>query len=299
MSVASCCITIQPEHLFHMDSHILGCLHRRDAQAISAVQYYWYPIHIMIPNPYPYTHATNNVSCFQDSQLFAVASLGLFPIILSSIKYCDSQESNCVSNTVKCSKAACVGDSSIIQTTHKTMDSTSLCKWSNHPDSLPISSVRCAIKAGEKPGNKARLSHILFWFLCWNQLPSFCFIGQVMTVIKMPFQSGNSLALHQRAIKDAIAANMKTKHYYSTHNLATRVSFGTYKHQCKTSITSMWTESSWAFPESYTTDDSWIMRSRDGGQRGDKRAHNSTINVSFCAIIIMRLYHCIIAITMV
>ena len=55
----------------------------------------------MIPNQYhdtnsyilkyPYTHATNNVSRFQDSQLFAVASLGLLPIILSSIKYCDSQ----------------------------------------------------------------------------------------------------------------------------------------------------------------------------------------------------------------
>ena len=87
-----------------MDSHILGCLHRRDAQAISAVQYYWYPIHSVIPNQYPYTHATN-VSHFQDSQLFAVASLGLFPIILSGIKYCDSQEGNCVSNTVKRSKA--------------------------------------------------------------------------------------------------------------------------------------------------------------------------------------------------
>ena len=34
----------------------------------------------------------------------------------------------------------------------------------------------------------------------------------------------------------------------------------------------MWTESSWAFPESYTADDSWIERSSDGGQLGDKRA---------------------------
>ena len=33
----------------------------------------------------------------------------------------------------------------------------------------------------------------------------------------------------------------------------------------------MWTESSWAFPKSYTADDSWIVRSSDGGQRGDKR----------------------------
>jgi len=41
-----------------------------------------------------------------------------------------------------------------------------------------------------------------------------------------------------------------------------------------------------------------IMRSSDGGQRGDKRAHNSTTKVSFCKIII-RLCHCVIAITRV
>ena len=40
--------------------------------------------------------------------------------------------------------------------------------------------------------------------ICWTQLPSFCFIIQVMTVLKMPFQSCNSLALHQRTIKDAV-----------------------------------------------------------------------------------------------
>ena len=71
-----------------------------------------------------------------------------------------------------------------------------------------------------------------------------------------------------------------------------------HKHQCKTVISTMWTESSWAFPKSYTGDDSWIMRSRDGGQRGNKSAHNSTTNVSFCTIII-RLCHCMIAITTV
>jgi len=38
----------------------------------------------------------------------------------------------------------------------------------------------------------------------------------------------------------------------------------------------MWTELSWAFPESYIADDSWIVRSSDGGAQGDKRAHNST-----------------------
>ena len=37
------------------------------------------------------------------------------------------------------------------------------------------------------------------------------------------------------------------------------------KHQHTTAITTMWTESSWAFPESYTADDSSIVRSSDGG----------------------------------
>ena len=37
------------------------------------------------------------------------------------------------------------------------------------------------------------------------------------------------------------------------------------KHQCTTAITTMWAESSWAFPESYTGNDSWIVRSSDGG----------------------------------
>jgi len=44
----------------------------------------------------------------------------------------------------------------------------------------------------------------------------------------------------------------------------------TCKHQYTTAITTMWTESSWTFPESYTADDSWIVRSSDGGKRGDK-----------------------------
>ena len=70
------------------------------------------------------------------------------------------------------------------------------------------------------------------------------------------------------------------------------------KPQYTTAITTMWTESSWTFPESYTADESWNVRSSDGGQRGDKRAHNSTTEVSFCPIII-RLCHCTIAITRV
>jgi len=52
-----------------------------------------------------------------------------------------------------------------------------------------------------------------------------------------------------------------------------------------TAITTKWTEFSWTFPESYTADDSWIVRLSNGGQRGDKRAYNSTTKVSFCNII--------------
>ena len=62
------------------------------------------------------------------------------------------------------------------------------------------------------------------------------------------------------------------------------------KHQCTTAITTIRTESLWAFPESYTAE-RW-------GTRGDKRAHNSTTKVSFCTIIV-RLCHCMIAITRV
>jgi len=39
------------------------------------------------------------------------------------------------------------------------------------------------------------------------------------------------------------------------------------KHQCMTAITTMWTESSWAFPESYTANDSWIEHSRTTGRQ--------------------------------
>ena len=74
--------------------------------------------------------------------------------------------------------------------------------------------------------------------------------------------------------------------------------FSTHKHHYTTAITTKWTESSWAFPESYTADESWIVRSSDGGQREDKRAHNSITKVSFCTIII-RSCHCMIAITRV
>jgi len=70
------------------------------------------------------------------------------------------------------------------------------------------------------------------------------------------------------------------------------------KHQYSTAITKIWTESSWAFPESYTADDSWIARSSNGDQREDKSAQNSTTEVSFCTIII-RFSQCTKVITMV
>ena len=63
------------------------------------------------------------------------------------------------------------------------------------------------------------------------------------------------------------------------------------KHQCMTAITTMWTESSWAFCESYTANESWIVRSSDGGPQGDKGAHNSTTKVSFCTIIMFVSLH--------
>ena len=42
------------------------------------------------------------------------------------------------------------------------------------------------------------------------------------------------------------------------------------KHQCTTAITTMWTESLWAFSESYTANDSWIVHSSNGDQRKTK-----------------------------
>jgi len=66
-----------------------------------------------------------------------------------------------------------------------------------------------------------------------------------------------------------MAAKTKTEHYYSAHNVATRVN-SARKYQCMTAITTMWTQSSWAFPESYTGDDSWIVRLSDGGNEVTK-----------------------------
>ena len=73
---------------------------------------------------------------------------------------------------------------------------------------------------------------------------------------------------------------------------------GEFRHVSISARHMMWTESLWAFPESYNANDSWIVHSSNGGPQGDKRAHNSTIKVSFCTIII-RLCHCMIAMTTV
>jgi len=54
---------------------------------------------------------------------------------------------------------------------------------------------------------------------------------------------------------------------------------GEFRHASISARYTKWTESSWAFPKSYNANDSWIMHSSDGRQRGDKRAHNSTIKV--------------------
>ena len=57
------------------------------------------------------------------------------------------------------------------------------------------------------------------------------------------------------------------------------------KHQCTTAITTMWTESSWAFPESYTADDSWIMHSSNGDQRKTKALRTPQLHeASFCTL---------------
>jgi len=62
---------------------------------------------------------------------------------------------------------------------------------------------------------------------------------------------------------------------------------GEFQHVSISAQHMLWSESSWAFPESYNANDSWIMRLSDGGLQEDKRAHNSTIKVNFCTIIII------------
>jgi len=88
----------------------------------------------------------------------------------------------------------------------------------------------------------------------------------------------------------AMAAKTKTKHYYSAHYIATRVSFGMYKHQCTTVITTMWTESSLVFPESYTVGLCARVMADNGETKG-----LITPPPSFCTIIV-HLCHCMIVI---
>ena len=63
---------------------------------------------------------------------------------------------------------------------------------------------------------------------------------------------------------------MKTKHYYSVHNIATRVSFST---QASVQDSNHYDVDRIfvGFPESYTVDDSWMVRSSDGGQHEETK----------------------------
>ena len=83
------------------------------------------------------------------------------------------------------------------------------------------------------------------------------------------------------------SGELKLWHIVSVHDgnhNVDRISVDTWC-QYMTAIT-IWTESLWAFPESYSAGNSQIVYSNNSGQREEKRAQNLTIRVSFCAIII-------------
>ena len=93
------------------------------------------------------------------------------------------------------------------------------------------------------------------------------------------------------SIDRAMAVQTKTEHYYSAHNVSTRLSFDTWASVHDSDhydVYRIFVGHSWELR-------CWIVRSSDGGQRWDKRTHNSTTKVSFCTIII-RLCQCMIAI---
>jgi len=81
--------------------------------------------------------------------------------------------------------------------------------------------------------------------------------------------------------------------YYSIHNFAIKVSFGTC--QFMTVIMAVYSESLWAFLESSTANESWSGCSSNGGPQEDKSTCNSTTKVSFPTIIIS-LSQCTMAI---
>ena len=85
-----------------------------------------------------------------------VGSLGLLPVILSGIKCCDSQQGESVTSMGKLSERACMGNNSITQTTHKTMQYIIA-----HVIKLSWLSL-CVLhsmrqKAGEELGNEANV----------------------------------------------------------------------------------------------------------------------------------------------
>ena len=98
---------------------------------------------------------------------------------------------------------------------------------------------------------------------------------------------------HAVKFERAMAAKTKTKHYYGAHNVATRVGFGTAKDSHH-----VWSESLWALRKSCTGNKRRRERSSNGGRQGDKSACISTTEVIF-SLIIIRLCHCVIAITTV
>jgi len=71
-------------------------------------------------------------------------------------------------------------------------------------------------------------------------------------------------------IELAMAAKTKTKQLITALTKLPQGWVSARKHHCTTAITTMWTESLWAFPESYTADDSWIVRSINGNLRKTK-----------------------------
>jgi len=76
---------------------------------------------------------------------------------------------------------------------------------------------------------------------------------------------------HAAGVKWAMAARRNTKHY-SSHNFTIGGEFWHIKNQFTTVIATMGTKSLWAFPESYTANDSRIGFSSNDGQWEDKRA---------------------------
>jgi len=60
-----------------------------------------------------------------------------------------------------------------------------------------------------------------------------------------------------------MVAKTKTNSHYSALTTLPQRGVLARNHQCTTAIPTIWTESSWAIPESFTANDSWIVHSSD------------------------------------